>query len=373
MARKQFSVNIDKKDIDNIIQTITEQEIKQLDNNIQQDNLQLKLIAAKFLKVALNTQEKIQKIENMMFNQQKIRKQIKKDLGITGRLLPQHETENYIKNREELQNELKNKEIENLYNAAFTFHEDINRILGQEVQTIIVLEDKEGNPLLFSLSKEEIFNNNILSFEETSKTARLTARFRTSAQQMKNAGISAIQRDDFNDDLNINNLNKSYKDIIYRYDTYKQIVLWMYPMGTWNKSKVSARGDIAEAYAMFFLKKVQYNFQSNNSEENIHYFMTLGVANVDNVSGLLQGDVSNKQYEYAIKSANASYMSIIQMITLAQDIVNKNKYGLSDLQKKKDTLAQKKQKIRNPITQITEEKIDKIFSDLVQDINSQLH
>ena len=42
-------------------------------------------------------------------------------------------------------------------------------------------------------------------------------------------------------------------------------------------------------------------------------------------------------------------------------------------QKKKDTLAQKKQKIRNPITQITEEKIDKIFLDLVQDINSQLH
>ena len=306
----------------------------------------------------------------MMFHQQKLRKQIKKDLGITGRLLPKHETDTYKINREELQNELKNQEIEKLYKAAFTFHDEINKILGQEVRTIIILEDNEGNPLLFSLTKDDIFNNNILSFEETSKTARLTARFRTNAQQMRNAGISAIQRDEFNDNLNIDNLNQSYKNIINRYDTYKQLVLWLYPTNpkTWNKSKVSARGDIAEAYAMFFLKKAQYNFQSSNLEENIHYFMTLGVANVDNVSGLLQGDVSDGKYEYAIKSANASYMSILQMITLAQDIINKNKYSLSDLQKKKEDLAKQKQKIRNPISQVLEKELNEEFSNLIQNL-----
>ena len=57
---------------------------------------------------------------------------------------------------------------------------------------------------------------------------------------------------------------------------------------------------------MFFLKKAEYDFQSSNREENVNYFMVLGVAEVDNVSGLLQGDVSDGQYEYAIKSADAS-------------------------------------------------------------------
>jgi hypothetical protein len=368
MARNQFSIKINEKDIDKIIQDISEQEILQLNDNIDQDIIQLKKIAVKFLKVATEVQERVNRIETLMLHQKKLRKQIKAELGIVGRFLPKYETDTYRIHKEELQNELKSQEIERLYQAAFVFHDDINKILGQEVRTVIVLEDNEGNPLVFPLTKEEIFNNSILSFEETSKTARLTARFRTNVQQMRNAGISAMQRDNFNDNLNIDNLNQSYKTILYRYDTYKQLVLWLYPNNpkTWNKSKVSARGDIAEAYAMFFLKKAQYDFQSNNLEENIHYFMTLGVANVDNVSGLLQGDITDGQFEYAIKSADASYMSILQMIKLAQDIVNKNKYSLVDLEKKKAELAKQKQKIRNTISTALEEKVDNEFFDLIQ-------
>jgi len=351
---KQFGVTIDPKTISNIINSLNEKEEKELENILGKDLLKLKKSAAKFLQIILETQEKIRNIELMMQAQKKRRDQIRVELGVTGRFLSSYETDEYRRCREELTNELRNQEIEKLYDAAFVFHEELNSVLGQEVQTVILLQDKEGNPFLFNVSKDQIFNNNFLNYEETSKTSKLTARFKVSINQMRQAGIEAINRDDLNinDNLNLKNLNTAYKSILYRYDTYKQLVMWLFPNDVWNKSKISARGDIAEAYSMFFLKKAEYDFQSANNEENINYFMVLGVQEVDNVSGLLQGDISSGKYEYAIKSADASYMSVQQMIPLAQKILNNDKYSIIDLQKYKEKLANKKAKLRNPIEQI---------------------
>lgn len=371
MAGKQFGTSIDKKTIDNIIKQINEVEINKLDSILNEDIIKLKKSAIKFLQIVLNTQEKIRSIELMMQAQKKRRDQIRTALGVTGRFLSEYETAEYRKFREELTNELRNQEVEKLYEAAFTFHEEINNCLGQEVQTVILLQDNNGEPFLFNVSKDQIFNNKILNYEETSKTAKLTARFKVSINQMRQAGIEALNRDDLNinDNLNISNLNIAYKSILYRYDTYKRLVLWLFPNNVWNKSRVSARGDIAEAYSMFFLKKAEYDFQSSNKEENINYFMVLGVQNVDNVSGLLQGDVSDGKYEYAIKSADASYMSIQQMIPLAQKIVNNDKYTLVDLQKYKEALAKKKAKIRNPIEKYLENSVNESIQEIINTID----
>ena len=371
MASKQFGVTIDTQTISDITDKIINNELEALQDIADKDLLKLKKDAAKFLQVIIETQEKIRSIELMMKEQKKRRDQIRTSLGVTGKFLSSYETDEYRKCREELTNELHNREVEKLYDAAFTFHEQINAVLGQEVQTIILLQDKEGNPFLFNTSKEDIFNNKFLSYEETSKTSKLAARFKMSIDQMRQAGIDAIQRDDLqlNDNLNLDNLNTTYRSILYRYDTYKRLVLWYFPNGVWNKSRISARGDIAEAYAMFFLTKAKYDFNSPNKEENINYFMVLGVQEVDNVSGLLQGDISSGKYEYAIKSADASYMSIQQMIPLAQDIVTKNNYSLVDLNKMKERLASKKAKLRNPIEQVLEDKINKEMQDIINSLD----
>lgn len=371
MARKKFATSIDNKTLDFIIDQINNEELEVTKNIMSEEIKELKIKASQFLKVVGETQEKIQNIENMMLAQKKLRTQIRNELGVTGRFLTQYETEEYRHNKEELTQELRNQEVEKLYQAAFTFHEDLNKALGKEVITVILLPDEQGNPILFNSSQSDIFNNHLLSYEETSKSSRLTARFKVNADKMRQAGIQAINRDDLNidDNLNISNLNETYKTVLYRYDTYKQLVMWLFPSNKWNWSKVSARGDIAEAYSMFFLKKAEYDFQSSNKEENINYFMVLGVQEVDNVSGLLQGDISSGQYEYAIKSADASYMSIQQMIPLAEKIVNNTNYSLLDLEKYKEKLAKRKQKTRNPIHNSLEEQVTKPLEEIINQLN----
>lgn len=370
-SRREFSIKIDNQTLDNIMENITEQELYEIDNILEKERLQLKLIATKFLKVAKKSEERIRRIEMMMDHQKKLRNEIRSKLGVTGRFISEYETDEYRLNREEIKNDLKNKEIENFYQAAFTFHEEINAILGKNIQTIIVLEDEKQNPIVYSVSQEDLFKNEMISFGETSKTARLNARFNVSVEQMKKAGLAALQRDNFNDNLDIENLNEAYKNIIYRYDKYKRLVMWIYPNNpkTWNKSKITSKGDIAEAYAMFFLKKAQYNFNSKNKEENIHYFMTLGVSKVDNVSGLLQGDVSTEKYDYAIKSAGASYMSVIQIVALAEKIIKKN-YSISNLKEEKDKLEKKKQKSRNKIESFIEDKTLIEFDEIIKEIEN---
>lgn len=368
MARANFGIK--DKDLDNIIQEINNIEKKEIDNILNQDIFSLKKDAAIFLQTIIEVQDKIKKLESMMWNQKKMRDIIRKELGVSGRWISEYETEQYKINREEITNMLKSQEVEKLYQAAFDFHKKIIQALGKEIQTIIILQDKEGTPYVFKVTEDELFNNNFLSYEGASKTERLTARFKNTVDQMRNAGIKAINRDDLNidDKMNIKNLNETYKTSLYRYDTYKRLILWYFPNGIWNKIKVSARGDLAEAYAMFFLKQAKWNFQSSNKEENIHYFMILGVSEVDNVSGLLQGDISTNQYEYAIKSADASYMSVQQMIPLAKKILEQNNYSIIDLQKYRDYLANKKSKIRNPIALNIENVADTEINNTMKDM-----
>ena len=369
MAR-QFGIDIDESIIDNILEDLNDLEIKEISSYLEEDANQLKKSAALFVKKILEVQEEIRQIESLMKLQRQERKKIMAELKMTGRFLEEYETEEYAKNRELLRKKLLGSKVEELYKAAFTFHEELNILLNQKVETIIVLQDGGGNPLLFNVSKEEIFDNKILSFEEASKGAGVAARFKTNADKMRQAGIQAIKRDDlnFNDKLNVDKLNVTYKNILYRYDKYKQIVMWLFPANTWNRSKVSARGDIAEAYAGFFLIPQLKYFFDRGLEENINYFMVEGVSKVDNISGLLQGDISRTiggvSYEYAIKSADASYMSVKQMISLAQKILSNDKSKFVNLKQYKNYLASRKAKIRNPI----ESSIVKKLSDDIENV-----
>lgn len=378
MARKEFTAlskdsPFDAKEIEAIIEELENVEVQGVQEIAANEDLpQLKRIAANFLSTAIEVQSHIRNIESRMVAQKKLRHQIMTDLNVTGKFISAYETEQYKINREELNNMLRGQEVEKLYRAAFKFHEDLNSILGQEVHTVILLTDN-NMPLLFDMSMEDIFNQKVLSFEETSKTSRLNARFRTTAKQLQEAGFQALKRDNFNDELNVSNLNLTYAEVIQRYDNYKRLVMWLFPSNprTWNKMRVSARGDIAEAYAMFFLKKANYNFMGEG-EKNIHYFMIDGVGEVDNVSGLLQGDVTSGKYEYAIKSADASYMSIVQMLPLANKILSGSISSLTDLQKYKEKLASKKSKVRNALEIVGDKQVDETAEQMVINFQKEL-
>ena len=97
--------------------------------------------------------------------------------------------------------------------------------------------------------------------------------------------------------------------------------------------KVSAMGDVNEAYAAFYLNMLyreNFVFLDKGREYNVETFMTdenYGVGAVDPISGLLQGDTSIQlenglKLEFAIKSDNASALSFEQVIRLANAIVD---------------------------------------------------
>lgn len=65
------------------------------------------------------------------------------------------------------------------------------------------------------------------------------------------------------------------------------------------------------------------------------------VAKVDNMSGLLAGDVTVGNIEYAIKSSDASMLSIRQMVLLAELIQKDIIKDLVDLNKYKKLLSSK--------------------------------
>ena len=69
--------------------------------------------------------------------------------------------------------------------------------------------------------------------------------------------------------------------------------------------------------------------------------MTFYVAKVDNESGLLAGDVTIGNIEYAIKSADASMLGIRQMVLLAELIQKDVIKDISDLLKYKQLLHNK--------------------------------
>ena len=374
MARSEFTVikkaNIDKID-ENIInhflslaQQICENKVKNIELS---DSDKIKIIASKFLNEALQIQEEIRSIEKLMYAQKTLRKKIREQLQVTGKWIKEWETNEYRENREKLYQKLHDDKIEKFYYAAETFIEEINNMLSQTMKTVILLENANGVPELFEVSKEQMFQSKILSFEESSKSSRLVARFKVSSNQLKKNGLLALQRDNFvNDNLNLNNLNITYQKVIWRFDTYERVVTWFYP-NVWNRMKVSARGDISEAYAYFFFSKHEYDFKIAD-EYSVDIFMEKGVGSVDAISGLLRGDISDvdNNIEYSIKSADASFMGIPQLITLANNIMTKGTYDIQTLKGYKNQLEtpKNKQKIRNPIERGIKEPLNMMLDQL---------
>jgi len=100
--------------------------------------------------------------------------------------------------------------------------------------------------------------------------------------------------------------------------------MWLNPNfgmhGTkWLKAMVNKQGDIKEAYASVILdRKINSNklFNDEKLDNNVHSFME-EVAKVDSESGLLKGDVTVGQIEYAIKGVKASTLGLTQVIQIA--------------------------------------------------------
>ena len=171
----------------------------------------------------------------------------------------------------------------------------------------------------------------------------------------------------FDESINMAKLDTTYKEVMWRYRYSKiKTVMWLNPNPPekWNLMKVSAEGDINEAYAAIVLQRLGKTYE-NDMEQNIQDYME-EVGKVDSASGLLQGDVTVGNIEYAIKSANASIPGLAQFTKFAKEILADD-FNIKKLEEKKETLR-KKGRLRNHLKTMTNE----AASQLLQEVHDRV-
>lgn len=239
---------------------------------------------------------------------------------------------------------LQGEEIKRLYAATFNFQRILNKILDQNSVMVYVQANKGRKPRLIQIEEMDVAR-----FGQTSDN-QLRASFTLSQKQLKDLGdkVKVLDTESLGFDeesiARLERLQITYQEVVERLNiaisNSSDMVLW-YLKNTWYGMRVPGRlGDINEAYASFMLLNNKTPTFDNGTEQNVEDYMmdpVSGVGQVDNASGLLQGDVSKDGIEYAIKSAGASALGLLQIEKLARKIVNQaGQYKLEDLKEQQE-------------------------------------
>lgn len=311
----------------------------------QNDLAFLKQAALDYKDIVKNLNAKLTLFTSTLRRQQQIRRQF-------GRVNAQGLDE-YIKNKQEIQQFLSSDIPKQLYKASFEFQNKLNEFLGQQVKMIFVVEGISG-PELYEMTSEEI-----LKFDYGSRNS-LVARYRATNEDLGKS-LKKLEITESNLNFSLSGLKTTYSEVLERYRISRsqnlRILMWK-PGVAWKKMTVSAEGDINEAYAAFvFLNKTSPSFKKA-LEYNIDDFAS-GIAAVDNMSGLLKGDVSVGNIEYGIKSANASTLGLKQMEKLATQILSED-FGPESLKKVQQAMINKA-KTRNHISTLIDSTTDELI------------
>ena len=304
-----------------------------LSNQIKNNLKLLKGSAIEYINTVETLQEKITKFEQLLRHQKKLRRSVSNYRNL----------EEYIQGRNKVRAFLDSDTPKKLYQKSMNFQQILNQFLGQQVKMIFVFENSEGEPELYEITSEDV-----LKYDYSSSNS-LVARYRKDSDAL-NHSMKRLQLTT-NWNFNFPGLKATYIETLYRYrcsrQVKKRIVLWENPLGRWHAMKVSAEGDINEAYASLVLLNRKEPTFNNSLEINIQQFLNQ-VAQVDNISGLLQGDVTDGEIQYGIKSAGASTLSLKQIIKIAHQIIEDEDFSKEKLEKIKQDFASKG-KTRNKI------------------------
>lgn len=363
-----IEVNFDDSEIAKNVNTILNAST-QAQARFTQDGYQIIIQTAKIFS------EKYQKMLNLISNFENAMKQtIKtwhafkascKENGADFKNTTQYDE--YLKSRLEIRtknfsNQIK-KEILNTYELAMEFQEYLNAALGQRVVTAYVWVNRKGVPQTYVIHNMSDFLK-----VDIDRYGNVVVRYRNSAKLLREHAEKvqkSIQED--TKDFNYSLLKSTYKTAFDRYNGHKRsgggaYVLWLYPGGNpkWNGVLVSSFGSINEAYTTLLLH--QHFNATNVPEDNMEQFMNY-VMKVTNLSGTLEGDTTVNNMQIAVKSNQATTLSIEQLYKMAQDII-KNK--LNNFKAIQDYLVQKKKQNKN-----AQRAINVSLKDCLQDIADQ--
>ena len=249
----------------------------------------------------------------------------------------------YLKERLRIRKQNFSQEIKKgileTYQLAMKFQEYLNAALGQIVATTYVWVGSKGVPETYVI-------NNMSDFlkVDVDRYGNVIVRYRNNAKMLREHATKieqSIQQDTKN--FNYSSLKSTYNTAYQRFNKYKRsnggaYILWLYPYSgqKWNGVLVSSFGSINEAYATLLLH--EHFIHTNVPEDNMEQFMSY-VMKVTNLSGTLEGDTTINNMQMAVKSNQATTLSIEQLFNMAQEIIN-NK--LNNLQAIQEYLIKKK-------------------------------
>ena len=245
------------------------------------------------------------------------------------------------------QNQLNETTRKEYYECIMTYQKEMNEILGQTVQMTFVFENT--GEIIFMDSKDLVNG-----YDNEAGKFRYDLDLANNAQIQKTV-YDFIEGTNFKIEDTIP-LRDTYKEVIWRFRVAKKLknssnnrktnfcMVLYYIKDHWNGVKVSAGGDISQAYANFALNHTFEPFINKERELRVEYFLfgvqngsqvyktksreqirkwNFGVIGIDNESGFLAGDTSLNSIEYGIKGIGASSLGVKQIFDFAENVVNK--------------------------------------------------
>lgn len=328
-------INYQGMQINNV--TVTSQTIDQIQSDIQKSTIpSLKQVVYKDLspikksacQYILKVNDIVQKMRILSSLYSK-RKQIKDAMnkGIEG------SSSLFVQNTDDIKAiRLTEIQLTNLIKETDLFTIALQSFLGKQTQIIYIYQSAGGKII------EAYRINNIQDIIKIQKghAGQLQAKLKATKTMLQNSkNIQYINKERYSIGLDqAKKLDTVWSQVIRRYNKYKykdnaHLVLWnMMSRPKWHGMWLYQRGDLAQAYANFVLKRDGTPFVGNVNnppETDIETFMT-AVQDVDSAFGGLQGDIEyydkdGKLISAAIKSLSASPQSAIQTLKLAQQLL----------------------------------------------------
>lgn len=337
------TVETDPSTLEEANKTLLNNIDRPVSDEIKGNLIALKMAATHYISVVENLNKNVLEFEALLRHQQGLRRTNKSNFDTM---------DEYIRGKEQVKAFLNSDIPKKLYEESMNFQQILNNFLGQKVVMVFVFENEQGEPELYEITSEDV-----LKYDYSSSNT-LVARYRGDSDALNHAMKRLQLTADWN--FNLSNLKATYIETLYRYRCSRRInqriVLWQNPYDEWHAMKISAEGDINEAYASIVILNRKEPSFNNDMEINIEQFLN-EVAQVNNISGLLQGDVTNGNIEYGIKSAGASTLSLKQIIKIAYQIIHDENFNQEKLEKIKSDFAMKGH---------TRNKIDKTLTETVK-------
>ena len=319
--------------LDKMTQIVEQTGDKVIDQQGAIFSKKIKQYASDFLKIITKDEKELEQIEKGLRRQENIIKSIQQaDSNAVYQWKIQIQNRHYM---------TKKDFYKEMVTAALKFQNQLNELLNQKVELIYIYQDENNNPVLYTLDEASL--TSALIYQRSKD--RISGRFKETKNFMEH--LNNLTKYELYEKFNIEYFNYTYKQVIWRFNYGRQkgtgLIMWLNPnfgnnKTKWLKARVGQQGDIKEAYASVILDRGINSiklFNDDRLDNNVHSFMEQ-IAKVDNESGLLKGDITVDQIEYAIKGSSASTLGLKQIVAMAETIINKTNYIKQDLQKQKE-------------------------------------